>query len=772
MDHLEHLSGSINGQQDALSKGIHRSSMQAGENGSIHFVEMTHNGREQEYIESSLLGTDLLSSQLPTNLLNDYINSVSTAGTNSMSGIQSTIIEHNYRSFNTDELHALDNESNNEATDMINGNKDIPGFNTLSSYEKIINGSPSTSQINANGLAQIAGIDGYVHFPLSSTLHANGGSANDGFDMVSSVGLVASESHSHQEQLQQLQYNLSHHQHSGPGHLNHHQNIVELSNTGSQQLALIQHQLQQQPHQRHSHHSLIEEQSKASINITIPTLSPVDVPMKLYAHSNSIIPSTSSASGQNDIYNSPKLSMASLKSNKSEKRFYSCTTLPSLITHSQQRISFPAVESLITSKNSRTSTIDCESRLHEQVIAECVASIESASGFLGNINLPHKKRLAKKIGDARECTSNGNPDMDQTSILAFDQCSQRHASISTSIQLPSAMSTRQQLSIQRNNKALHSNESANSSLKIHQPSATISQPSSDPFCCRVCGEIIQDQLLFFKHLKHHYEPSATDKNTAAVVNIVTIKAATNEIPLDTADGKKAKPKLPRVKHTKKLKNDRTVRHNELDEKNQHTKGDSKAVVSLKPPDTSSKDVNNILLPSNAVIGLECSENGGEFSETEDMLEGIRNVVQKVQETVDTDMNEELILANNTSWRFPAVLEGSDIQTSGNTTTTLTEKEMPLVGDGLEDTSEIHIQNGGENYLLFLSKSQFNDTEMLHSTAHDLPLIGKPLEKLTHTLNDNNVNEQASDEQEIVQIQNPHLPGSGELHYRTSLEFTS
>ena len=120
MDHLEHLGGSIDGHQD-MSKAVLRTTLQSTDSGSLHFITstgMSHAGREQEYIESTLLGTDLLSSQLPTNLLNDYINSVSSSTTSSI-GMQSALMEHHYRPFgtSTEELHSLTSETSKEAAD-------------------------------------------------------------------------------------------------------------------------------------------------------------------------------------------------------------------------------------------------------------------------------------------------------------------------------------------------------------------------------------------------------------------------------------------------------------------------------------------------------------------------------------------------------------------------------------------------------------------------------------------------------------------------------
>uniref|UniRef100_A0A182UIH6 C2H2-type domain-containing protein n=1 Tax=Anopheles melas TaxID=34690 RepID=A0A182UIH6_9DIPT len=384
MDHLEHLGGSIDGHQD-MSKAVLRTTLQSTDSGSLHFITstgMSHAGREQEYIESTLLGTDLLSSQLPTNLLNDYINSVSSSTTSSI-GIQSALMEHHYRPFgtSTEELHSLTSETSKEAADT----KDIPGFSTLSSYDKMMHIGQSSSPIS-NGLGQIGGtIDSYVHFPLHAT-----SSGGDGFDVA-------------------------------------------------------------------------------------------------------------------------------------------------------------------------------------------------------------------------------------------------------------------------------------------------------------------------------------------------------------LDGKKAKPKLPRVKHTKKLKNDRTMKQGQAaEEQNPAQNSDAKALLSTSTSSSAScaKTVDSLLQHqalNDAMIVLECSENGGEFSETEDMLEGIRNVVQKVQETVDTDTTEELCVASSADW-FPNQADGANngsAVAAGSTATTAMQQpekgalHMALSGESL-DSHEIHIPSGGDNFLLLLSKAQFNDAELLQTESADSTLL-KPLD---------------------------------------------
>uniref|UniRef100_A0A182PVR1 C2H2-type domain-containing protein n=1 Tax=Anopheles epiroticus TaxID=199890 RepID=A0A182PVR1_9DIPT len=733
MDHLEHLGGSIDGHQD-MSKGALRATLQSADNGSLHFITstgMNHTGREQEYIESTLLGTDLLSSQLPTNLLNEYINSVSSTTTSSI-GMQSALMEHHYRPFGTsEELQSLNGETSKDGP----GTKDIPGFNTLSSYDKMMNIGQSTSPIS-NGLAQIAGtIDSYVHFPLHAT-SSNG----EAFDVVANA-LAAVTTHQqqteqqhHQQQQQQQQQqhhhyslphasssHLQHLQHQAQGHMHHHhhhhQNIVELSN--SQQMSSLGH-------------------TNVPVSSSLGSLLPsVDVTLKAYSHNNpAMLPIASSAAGSTDMHNSSTMTITSMSLNESPKRFFSCTTLPSLITHNQRATTFSVGDSSVAAKGLASSVIDCEPRTHDEEMAECVASIggRASCAQLGNINLPHKKRLAKKLGDTKETFCNDVSEMEQSLMLTNIQLSQRVTVADVSGTVDTANSSNY-----GHASALHNASNVESSTSKTTSSAPsgMKAPPLGSFSCQLCGKVVQDQLAFFNHLKEHYEPteSVNDEPLETNVNVPAISAAKNDIV--TVDGKKAKPKLPRVKHTKKLKNDRAVKQcPTADESLSQTQNDTKAILSTVSNGNCAKTMESLLQNpalNEAMIVLECSENGGEFSETEDMLEGIRNVVQKVQETVDTDTNEELCIANSAGWY------ANEADSNGPVNATVQDPEksssLPLGGGSL-DTHDMHMASGGDNFLLLLSKDQFNEAELLQTESTDSTLL-KPLdaatcEQLSHT----------------------------------------
>ncbi|XP_041775837.1 uncharacterized protein LOC121595722 [Anopheles merus] len=722
MDHLEHLGGSIDGHQD-MSKAVLRTTLQSTDSGSLHFITstgMSHAGREQEYIESTLLGTDLLSSQLPTNLLNDYINSVSSSTTSSI-GMQSALMEHHYRPFgtSTEELHSLTSETSKEAANT----KDIPGFSTLSSYDKMMHIGQSSSPIS-NGLGQIGGtIDSYVHFPLHAT-----SSGGDGFDvMANALATVTTHQQQqgeHQQQHHHHHYSLPHAtsshlhlQHQAQGHLLHHQSIVELSNG---QLG----------------HSDVP--SSSSMGTLLPS---VDVTLKAYSHNSSLLPIVSSAPLSSDVHSSSTMAINTMSLNESSKRFFSCATLPSLLPHNQRTIFTVAADSLAASKSVAASIMECESRTHDDDMAECAASIESVScAQLGNINLPHKKRLAKKMTDTKDTFCGDVSEMDQSLMLANIQLSHRDATVTGvgSFEPTSKSNYGPSSSLHPGN-----NGKGNTPKAQQSPSAT--QHPGNSFSCQLCGKVIQDQRMFFNHLKEHYEPSLTPVNGNNTVDANRNATAMKVIALSTQgalDGKKAKPKLPRVKYTKKLKNDRTMKQGQAtEEQNPAQNSDAKALLSTSTSSSAScaKTVESLLQHqalNDAMIVLECSENGGEFSETEDMLEGIRNVVQKVQETVDTDTTEELCIANSADW-FPNQANdannGSAVAAGSTPTTAMQQPEkcghhMALSGESL-DSHEIHIPSGGDNFLLLLSKAQFNDAELLQTESADTTLL-KPLDAAT------------------------------------------
>uniref|UniRef100_A0A182JC11 C2H2-type domain-containing protein n=1 Tax=Anopheles atroparvus TaxID=41427 RepID=A0A182JC11_ANOAO len=760
MDHLEQLSGSIDGHQE-LSKGVLRTTMQSNDNGSLHFITsagVAHSSREQEYIESTLLGTDLLSNQLPTSLLSDYINSVSSSTSNTI--LQSALMEHHYRPFNSDELHSLNNESNTDGSSMMNGTKDIPSFSTLTPYEKLIDVAQPSSPMG-NGLAQIAGtIESYVHFPLPGQLHTSE-AGNDAFDMVGG-GLITTHSHSHhhhhhhhhQAQTQHTQQELQnhyglphvshahhHHQHHGQEHIVHHQSVTELSNN-SQQAPSIQQ------------HSLSLEQSQASSGMGSLPVTSVDSAMKAYNHNNNpLMPVTSTVLKPTNVRNGlPTMTFPPLRLNESPKRYYSCTTLPSLMAHNQPRTSVTTVDSLAPlGKHGGSTMMACEPRTAEEEIADCVASMENAThgapcGLLGgSINLPHKKRLTKKLGDTKDASCNGGNEMEQPMVVSTERQQQlpRRETVIANECVTTDVSH---------------NESSKKIVKTAPQPPAPPRPSGGCLSCQLCGQSMDDQLLFFNHLKEHYEPERMGKRNAPDVRETGKNAAENlqfagevvgasvHTTKDVVDAKKPKPKLPRVKHTKKLKHERTFKHTDAEGITQEQKESANDGLDGKnrQESTIGTDSTDLMMggtllgnqPSTSValIELETGENGGEFSDAEDMLEGIRNVVQKVQETVDKDGNEELSLATGGDRRWLPPGEAStidDINGKLLAAVAPSGKGLDTFGGEALDSHEMHGQNGEDNFVLFLSKTSFNDGDISHASRFLLGSSDSTLEGESH-----------------------------------------
>ncbi|KFB40980.1 zinc finger protein [Anopheles sinensis] len=115
-----------------------------------------------------------------------------------------------------------------------------------------------------------------------------------------------------------------------------------------------------------------------------------------------------------------------------------------------------------------------------------------------------------------------------------------------------------------------------------------------------------------------------------------------------------------------------------------------------------------------MIELDTADNGGcEFSDTEDMLpEGLRNVVEKVQETVDTDANEELasLASNDRRWLPPThITNGHNMDDKiASAVSVPPVKGLESFGGQVLDAEELHIQSGVDNFVILLSKTPFHD----------------------------------------------------------------
>uniref|UniRef100_A0A8D8CMY4 Zinc finger protein 271 n=1 Tax=Culex pipiens TaxID=7175 RepID=A0A8D8CMY4_CULPI len=284
---------------------------------------------------------------------------------------------------------------------------------------------------------------------------------------------------------------------------------------------------------------------------------------------------------------------------------------------------------------------------------------ELASNHFNNTYLPHKKRLSKKLGDAPP--KGAAEQFHRDSVIANDH----HNQDKTSQPIPNEAAT----------------------------------PKKKAFACQLCSDSFDDQLQFFTHLKGHYEP-------------VTAASPTDD---GKASDPKKKPKLPRVKHTKKLKNDKSSRM---------TAEETVPIAQEAPVRSYPAPVQPDVIVANTQHPAPEPDNPGEFSETEDMLEGIRTAVQKVQEAVE-DTNDGL---------------GSGV---GGRSSSWYQQQEPVAPPTIEfngdlDTQEIHINAGSDNFVLFLNKSDFNEDILDHPnqqpSQHHQPqhsIIPNQLQQSTH-----------------------------------------
>lgn len=143
---------------------------------------------------------------------------------------------------------------------------------------------------------------------------------------------------------------------------------------------------------------------------------------------------------------------------------------------------------------------------------------------------------------------------------------------------------------------------------------------SAKYTCELCGFQITEQLNFFSHLKLHYEPpGATIEQPPPIGNHNSI--IQNDISL---------PVL-------KIEN----LNNEITEHDSSTIEDD---VDNDEFESSVEFPTSNIMNSNDKSSLIDHTNDDEFSDTEDMLEGIRSVVDKVQQSVENDLIE---ISNNT-----------------------------------------------------------------------------------------------------------------------------
>lgn len=147
--------------------------------------------------------------------------------------------------------------------------------------------------------------------------------------------------------------------------------------------------------------------------------------------------------------------------------------------------------------------------------------------------------------------------------------------------------------------------------------------TSTKYTCEICGFQISEQLNFFSHLKLHYEPSCTAVGASSIENHNVI------VPGDDIS-------LPVLK----IEN----LNNEITEHDSSIVDDD---VDNDEFESSVEFSTSHIMDANDKSSLIDNTND-EFSDTEDMLEGIRSVVDKVQQSVEND----LIEINNKDWFDP------------------------------------------------------------------------------------------------------------------------
>ncbi|KAH8413097.1 hypothetical protein KR009_007917 [Drosophila setifemur] len=184
------------------------------------------------------------------------------------------------------------------------------------------------------------------------------------------------------------------------------------------------------------------------------------------------------------------------------------------------------------------------------------------------------------------------------------------------------------------------------------------------YSCEICGYAVHTQLDFFAHLKQHYEPSALEQRL--VVPQISGVPGEKE-PLDMC-GLSAQDKLQQ----EQAKLDQVFQDVQLNFENFHNIGHhvddvtSVGVNMVMHGQATDDQTSVVVVNTNAPPSTVPVVDDVEFSDTEDMLEGIRNVVDKVSiedtcdELVDLELTSSGMRApwfnnNFSDITFPALL---------------------------------------------------------------------------------------------------------------------
>jgi len=215
------------------------------------------------------------------------------------------------------------------------------------------------------------------------------------------------------------------------------------------------------------------------------------------------------------------------------------------------------------------------------------------------------------------------------------------------------------------------------------------------FKCQLCGLLSESQLDFFAHLKSHYEPTINEENSIQdnnEINNINIQQSQQQ-PVIIFNDNNNKDKLENINNQNSINNGKTAltkqyntknkrkknlinnnlkknsnNNNDDDNKNNCNNNNNNNIdllnIPIEIPITTTQtilplkeDINiidnmhaRIILPTMTSITsptvTKIDTMLEEFSEPEDMLEGIRNVVENVQDTIDDTTQLDQFLMNN------------------------------------------------------------------------------------------------------------------------------
>ncbi|XP_037958642.1 uncharacterized protein LOC119688079 [Teleopsis dalmanni] len=208
------------------------------------------------------------------------------------------------------------------------------------------------------------------------------------------------------------------------------------------------------------------------------------------------------------------------------------------------------------------------------------------------------------------------------------------------------------------------------------------------FNCEICGQSCVSQLDFFSHLKQHYEPTNTDTILTDISSIDSLAAATNceeNCSLNKKNDISTVTSVYESLNFEDFSNVDTV-HCVVDQNND---------LKLISANNIEKCIDFVTQP-NTASGIDPDET--EFSDTEDMLEGIRNVVDKVsvEDTCDeidlmtsNDIRNEWLNNNFSGIAFKGEvsLEPLQMMVSDTHNVSLIEKDISLK---MNDTADLQL----------------------------------------------------------------------------------